>query len=398
MKLTDTLCRQAKPAAKARNLTDGHGLFLLVKPNGSKLWRQDYAFDGSRRTAAFGSYPDVSLAQARDKRDDLKQAIREGRNPIAKAADARPTFEQVAREWFKVNEDKWEPSYSTRFWARMKGDIFPAIGSKPIADIKPPMVLSALRPIEEREAVYTARRAHQFVNVVFRYAIASGLIEFNPAADLHAALKPVPPEKHRAALKENELPEFFRRLHSTPMDEATRLGLKAVAHTFVRTAEIRFAKWPEFDFEKDLWVIPAPRMKMKRELKVPLSREAKAIFLQLRELAKGSEWVLPGPLRHKPVSENCLLFALYRAGYHGRATVHGFRATASTILNESELPVWDSVAIEQQLAHAPDDAIRAAYDRGERWRTRVAMMQWYSGLLDKHEKAGLANDLSDLLA
>jgi hypothetical protein len=156
MKLTDNQCRQAKPREKPWNLTDGLGLFLLVKPNGSKLWRQDYAFDGRRLTASFGPYPDTGLARARDLRDELKQKIRDGINPVEKPTDSRPTFEQIAREWFKVNQGKWEPSYSARFWARIEGDIFPAIGSKPIADIKPPMVLAALRPIEEREA---ARRA-----------------------------------------------------------------------------------------------------------------------------------------------------------------------------------------------------------------------------------------------
>lgn len=398
MKLTDSQCRQAKPRAKPWNLTDGHGLFMLVKPNASKLWRCDYAFNGKRRTANFGPYPQTSLAQARDRRDELRSQVKAGIDPAGVARgepDSRPTFEQVAREWFKANESKWKPSYSARFWARMEDDIFPAFGAKALADIKPPEVLKAIRKVEDREAVYTARRAHQFVSTVFRYAIAGGVVEFNPAADLHVALKPVPKEKHRAALAETELPEFFARLADTPMDEQTRLGLKAVAHVFVRTAEIRFAKWEEFDFEKDLWTIPAPRMKMKRPLKVPLSRQAKAIFQKLKELAKGNEWVLPGPYKHKPVSENCLLFALYRAGYHGRATVHGFRSTFSTIANESEL--WDRDAIEQQLAHAPDDQIRAAYDRGERWKSRVRMVQWYSDLLEKHEKAGVTKDLSSIL-
>ncbi|PTE12132.1 tyrosine-type recombinase/integrase [Mesorhizobium helmanticense] len=397
MKLTDTQCRGAKAREKPWNLTDGHGLFLLVKPNGSKLWRCDFAFNGKRSTANFGPYPDTSLAGARELRDDLKRKVKAGINPVTKVEESRPTFEQIAREWFKTNEAKWKPSYSTRFWKRIEVDIFPAFGGTAIAEVKPPVVLTALRMVEEREAIYTARRVHQFVSVVFKYAIAAGLAERNPAADLHGALKPVPKEKHRSALKETELPTFFARLAGTPMDEATRLGLKAVAHVFVRTAEIRFAKWPEFDFDRDIWTIPALRMKMKRELRVPLSRQAKAVFLRLRELANGAEWVLPGPYRLKPISENCLLYALYRCGYHGRATVHGFRSTFSTIANESETPAWDRDAIEHQLAHAPDDAIRATYDRGERWQTRTRMMQWYSDLLDKHEKVGEANDLTDLL-
>ncbi|MER8502364.1 integrase arm-type DNA-binding domain-containing protein [Mesorhizobium sp. M1142] len=398
MKLTDNQCRQAKPRERPWNLTDGQGLFLLVKPNGSKLWRQDYAFNGKRQTANFGPYPDISLARARDLRDELKRKIESRIDPAAKPGDSRPTFEAVAREWFKAKLPGWKTSYSRRIWKRIEDDILPALGDTAIADIKPKAVLEPLKAIEARDATYTARRIHQMVRSIFEFAIASEHIELNPAASLGIVLKPVPKGNNRSALKEAELPEFFVRLTKTPMEESTRLGLKAVAHTFVRTDEIRFGKWSEFDFKKDVWTIPADRMKMKREFKVPLSQQAKAIFLRLRELANGSEWVLPGPYPKKPVSENCLLFALYRCGYHGRATVHGFRATASTILNESESPVWDGQAIEHQLAHAPDDAIRSAYDRGERWTTRVSMMQWYSDLLGKHEKAGLANDLSDLLA
>jgi integrase len=400
LKLTDWQCRIAKPRERAFNLTDGGGFFLQVKPNGSKLWRCDYAFGGKRATANFGPYPITSLVQARHRRNEFKDKIRAGIDPRAKLDDDRPKFDAVAREWFMVNKSKWEPSYSTRVWSRIEDDILPVLGPKAIADIKPPEVLAVLRKVESRDgqSIYTARRLHQFVSTVFKFAIAGGLVEINPAANLHPALKPVPRGKHRAALKEAELPEFFRRLHGTPMDESTRLGLKAVAHVFVRTDEIRFAKWSEFDWGKDVWTIPAERMKMRRELRVPLSRQSRAIFQRLRELADGSELVLPGPYRHKPVSANCLLFALYRAGFHGRATVHGFRSTASTILNESEDPAWDRDAIEHQLAHAPDDAIRAAYDRGERWQTRVRMMQFYSDLLDGHEKRGLATrNLADLL-
>jgi integrase len=233
------------------------------------------------------------------------------------------------------------------------------------------------------------------VNLVFKYAIVEGHITNNPAADLHVALKAVPKGKHRSALAESDLPDFFRRLASYDGDRQTVVALKVVAHTFVRTDEIRFAKWDEF--EGDIWRIPAERMKMGREHLVPLSRQSLALFDELRELSKGNEWVLPGQWPHKPISENTLLYAIYRLGLHSRATVHGFRATASTILNESEL--WDRDAIEIQLAHAPDDAIRAAYNRGDRWKSRVKMVQWYSDLLDKHEKAGLAQtDLSELLA
>jgi integrase len=375
-------------------LADAKGLYLYVAPGGGKLWRCDYAFNGKRRTASFGKYPLISLAQAREKRDEIKQAIAEGRDPTTPERRGA-SFEEMAREWFQANVGKWKTSYSWRLWRRIEHDVFPALGAKGVGEIRPLEVLEVLRAIEGREAVYTARRIHQMVNQVFKYAIVSGYASVNPAADLHVALKAVPKGKGRAALKAGDLPEFFHKLKTTPMEEATRLGLLAVAHVFVRTNEIRFGRWSEFDFGKGVWTIPAERMKMKREHRVPLSRQAHVIFKRLRELADGSEWVLPGPVTVKPVSENCLIYALYRVGYHSRATVHGFRATASTILNESER--FDPQAIEHQLAHAPDDAIRAAYDRGERWQSRVKMMQWYSDLLDDYERRGMKNDFSDLL-
>ncbi|MBN9074865.1 MAG: hypothetical protein BGN87_22605 [Rhizobiales bacterium 65-79] len=393
MKLTDVQCRNAKPRERPYNLTDGHGLFLLVKPNGSKLWRQDHAFQGKRRTANFGPYPATTLAQARDMRDELKQAISEGRDPSAKPEDARPTFEKIAREWFSANVSKWKTSYSARFWRQIERDVFTVVGSKAIADIEPLQILESLRAIEGRDAVYTARRIHQMVNQICKFAVVSGHIKHNPAADLHVALKPVPREKHRAALKETDLPKFLMKLGNYNGERQTMLALRVVAHTFVRTNEIRFAKWREF--EGDMWRISAERMKMGREHLVPLSRQASALFGQLRMIAGESEWVLPGPRSGKPISENTLLYALYRLGYHSRASVHGFRATASTILNESGL--WRPDVIERQLAHVPEDQIRAAYNRGTFWDERVRMMQWYSDLLDKHEKAGIARDFSDLL-
>ena len=394
MALSDAACRNAKPREKAYKIADGGGLYLFISPSGGKLWRQDYAHEGKRRTASFGKYPAVGLARARDERDKIKAALAEGLDPNAKAPSG-PTFEEVARAWYAANLPKWKTSYSARFWRQIESDILTGIGSTPIVDIEAPKVLELLRAIESRDAIYTARRIHQMVSTIFRFAIAGGLTKFNPAADLHVALKPVPKEKHRAALKEGELPDFFRRLAKYDGERQTALALKAVAHTFVRTNEIRFAKWSEFD--GNTWRIPADRMKMGREHLVPLSRQARAIFDELRELADGSEWVLPGAYRVKPISENTLLYAVYRMGLHSRASVHGLRATASTILNESEQPIWDRDGIEHQLAHAPDDAIRAAYNRGERWQMRVRMMQWYSDLLDKHEKAGIANDLAGLL-
>jgi len=217
MPLSDVQCRNAKSREKAWKLTDGEGLCLFVKPNGSKLWRQDYVFDEKRKTASFGPYPEVSLAQARAKRGELKTAVKEGRDPAAKLEDARPTFEKIAREWFATNSAKWKTSYSLRFWKQIERDILPKLGSKPIEDITPLQVLEALREVEKREAIYTARRLRQMTNQIFKFAVVHEYTRFNPAADLHIALKPVPPEKHRSALKADELPDFFVKLKNTPM-------------------------------------------------------------------------------------------------------------------------------------------------------------------------------------
>lgn len=392
MPLTDAACRTAKPTEKPYKLTDAAGLYLLVQPNGSRLWRMDYAFAGKRRTAALGKYPAITLAQARAERERIKTMLREGKDPGAKAA-ALQTFEQVARRWFADNHAKWKTSYSARFWSRIESDILPTLGSKAIDRIEPPEILLLLRAIEDREAIYTAKRICEMVNTIFRYAIAEGLTKFNPAADLKPALKPMPDVKHRAKLAESELSEFFRRLRASGAGR-TQLALELVAHTFVRPNEIQFGRWDEID--GDVWTIPGERMKMGKTHMVPLTRQSQDLLRRLRDLSDGSPWMLPGAVSNKkPISNNTLLYYLYDIGYARKATVHGFRGTASTALNESGL--WQSDWIERQLAHVPLDKVRSSYNAAEWWPQRVAMMTWWSDRLDALCARRSVTDLTDLL-
>lgn len=393
MPLTDAACRNAKPTEKPYKLTDAGGLYLFVQPSGSRLWRFDYSFGDKRRTAALGKYPALSLAEARGERERLKTMLRAGQDPSAKAL-AGLTFESVARSWFEANRAKWKTSYSARFWRRIEDDILPTLGSQSIDQIEAPAVLKLLRAIEDREAIYTAKRIRQMVSTIFEFAISEGFTKFNPAASLNAALKPMPKRIHRAKLSEAELPEFFRRLRASG-NGRTQLALELVAHTFVRPNEIQFGRWEEIS--GDVWTIPGERMKMGKTHLVPLTKQSLSLLERLREQSYGSPWILPGrDNRKKPVSNNTLLYFLYDLGYSKKATVHGFRGTASTALNESGL--WHSDWIERQLAHVMLDKVRLAYNAADWWDQRVAMMQWWSDRLEGYAQQRSSTDLSDLLA
>ena len=398
MPLTDAQCRAAKAAEKVQKLSDGRGLFLQITPGGSKLWRMAYRWQDKQRTAAFGSYPDVSLANARIKAAELKDKLAAGTDPAAKAATAaaalpQRTFEAAAREWFRSQEARWVSGYAARIWSRLEADVFPKIGKTEVGALAPADVLALLREVEKRNALEMAKRLRQTISAVCRYAVANGWATQDPAAPLAGAMKARPRQQHRAALKETELPAFFNALRTYSGDLSTAIALKLIAHTFVRSSELRFARWEEI--EGETWRIPADRMKMRKEHLVPLSKQTKAMFKELKELAGGNEWVLPGVSGYKPISENTLIYGLYRAGYHSRASVHGFRGTASTILNESGL--WRPDAIERQLAHVPANEVRSAYNSAMYLEERKKLMQWYSDRLDALEAEG-STDLTDILS
>lgn len=371
MPLNDVSCRNLKAEEKPRKISDGGGLHLLVNPNGSKLWRLSYRYDGKQKTLALGAYPVVTLAEARNKRASAKELLRAQQDPQTKdlSGHALHSFEAVGREWFGNQSNSWVPAHASRIMARLERDIFPEFGARSIAEIEAPMILEAIRKVESRGALEISGRLLNTVGAIFRYAIATGKASRNPAADLKGALKKTPKVKHMAAIRETELPEFLGRLHNYDGDERTRLALEFVMHTFVRTSELRFATWDEFD--GDVWRISAERMKMSREHIVPLTPQTLRILERLRVLSDG-------PYVAK-MSQNTMIFAMYRLGYHSRATVHGFRSLASTVLNESGR--WSPDAIERQLAHVSGDKVRSAYNSAQYMPERVKMMHWWSNYL-----------------
>lgn len=400
MPLTDAACRGAKPdpSGKPRKIPDGGGLLMFVSPSGGKLWRMRYRFDGKEKLLSFGAYPEIKLADARALRDKAKRALAEGRDPGANAkaalsAPAGDTFEAVAREWIKAQALAWSPAHSARVLSRFERDAFPAIGSTAVAEVTAPQILAMLRPVEDR-APDIAGRIRMTTGAIMRYAIATGRASRDPAADLRGALKPLPRVKHMARIEAGELSSFLQKLSRYDGEKQTRLAIEFVIHTFVRTNELRFGKWAEIDGE--IWRIPGARMKMGRDHIVPLTPQSLAILAQLKVIAADSEWIVPGGRTGKPISENTMIFGMYRLGYHGRATVHGFRGLASTVLNESGL--WSVDAIEKQLAHEPTNKVRSAYNAAQLLPERKRMLEWWSDYIAAAASKKSASDLSDLLS
>jgi integrase len=392
MPLTDTRVRNAKPTAKSYKLSDGGGMYLLVTPDGALYWRLDYRFAGKRRTLAFGVYPTVTLASARARREHARALLAKEMDPgavkratkrVAKLA-AENTFEAVAREWLTKQRNRLAPRYNALVLARLEADIFPQIGSRHIADIGALELLEALRKVEKRGVIETARRLRQTCGQIFRYAIATGRAKEDPSPSLRGALgSPGRPRGHKA-MALNEVPNFLSALEAYDGDPRTRLALRLMVLTFARTSELRAARWSEFenlDANEPLWRIPAERTKMRREHVVPLTPQAVAALRELRVLpgSQASPFLFPSPSREGCMSNNTMLYALYRMGYHGRATVHGFRAMASTALNEMG---FRPDVIERQLAHQEQNAVRAAYNRAEYLSERRAMMNRWADYLD----------------
>jgi integrase len=391
MGLTDTRVRNPKPKAKAYKLSDGGGMYLLVKPDGGRYWRLDYRFAGKRRTLALGVYPITTLSSARTQRDEARRllardidpnATKKARKRAAKIAREN-TFESIAREWIANQRHRLARRYSALILARLEADIFPQIGSRPITEIDAPELLDALRKVEKRGVIETARRLRQICGQVFRYAVASGRAKHDPSVDLRGALKsPGRPRGHKAMLL-SDVPGFIRGLKTYDGDPRTRLALQLMVLTFARTTELRAARWSEIenlDGNEPLWRIPADRMKMRREHIVPLAPQSVAVLRELRGLpgSAASPFLFPSPSREGHMSNNTMLYALYRVGYHGRATIHGFRAMASTALNEMG---FRSDVIERQLAHQEQNSVRAAYNRAQYLVERRTMMERWADRL-----------------
>lgn len=379
MRLTDKAVKAAKPQEKPYRLFDGDGLYLDIRPNGSKYWRMKCSYEGREVRLAFGVYPKVALVEARQKRDQAHAALAKGKDPrYPVRRDDNLSFEKVAKEWFETQKGGWTPAYANTVWRRLEMDAFPRLGTKDVRRVDAQDVLGVIRTIDARGAPVKAKRVLRVINAIFAYVIITiGEIPSNPAAGLHIAIKNRPVE-HNPYLKEKELPEFLKRLDKYSGDRTVALATQFLLLTMTRTGETRFARFDEIDWKEKIWKIPEQRMKMRRTHWVPLSRQAIAILKEAKE--SGSDFIFPSPIRRgKPLSENAILYAIYDLGYRGRLTGHGFRATASTILNERG---HNSLAIERQLAHVDRNAVRASYNHAEFLNERRAILQAWADLLD----------------
>lgn len=388
--LTDAKCRNATSGDNSiRKLTDGGGLYLWVYADGRRYWRFRYWQGGKEKSLSLGVYPATNLKDARKKREAERRRLDANLDPSAErqAEKARTkvavanSFEAIAREWFQKMRNTWVDGHADDVLRRLEGNIFPKIGRRPISQIDAPELLAALRPMEERGAYDLAHRVLQVCGQVFRYGIATGRCSRNLTADLRGALTPHK-KKHQAAVRPEEFPDLLRAIAGYEQigDKQTRLALELLVLTFTRTNELIGATWSEFDMKAAIWAVPAERMKMKAEHLVPLATQAIAILEALREIGGGSRFVFPGRNRDKPISNNTLLFALYRLGYKGKMTGHGFRAVASTMINETGLFRPD--VIERQLAHSERNEVRGAYNRAEYLPERKKMMQAWANHIE----------------
>ena len=402
-KLTDASAKQALAKDKDYKLSDGGGLYLLVKTNGSKCWRYAYRFDGKQKTLALGIYPAVSLKNARDEMAKFKELLGAGTDPSkAKQAQKRQSvlvdnnlFEVIAREWWEHQKGTWTADHANRILGRLEADAFPYVGNLPIKNINPQDVIAVARRIEARDALDVASRVLQDIRRVCRYAVQTGRLTHNPAIELADILKGRK-EEHRPSLPREALPAFLRDLETYDMRGRliTKLAIKLLLLTFVRSGELRGARWEEFNFEEKLWRIPAQRMKMKTEHLVPLSKQAISVLEKIRPISGQYDLVFPSERKRTDcMSDATLLRAIYRLGYDGNTAgkphcvPHGFRATASSILNEQG---FNPDAIERQLAHLERNGVRAAYTHHARYLDdRAKMMQWWADYLDAMRAQGI---------
>ncbi|HHN5324410.1 TPA: tyrosine-type recombinase/integrase [Escherichia coli] len=389
MPLNDMQIRRAKPEAKAYTLGDGQGLSLLVEPNGSKSWRFRYRYAGKPKMISLGVYPTITLAEARSRRDEARKIVAEGKNPsevrkeqkLALRIQSENAFEKIAREWHWMKSLKWSAGYASDIMEAFQNDIFPYVGTRPIGEIKPLELLNVLRKIEKRGALEKMRKVRQRCSEVFRYAIATGRAEFNPAADLSSALE-VHKSNHFPFLKSDEIPDFLRALDRYTGSQLVVIATKLLMITGVRTIELRTALWSEFDLDNAIWEIPAERMKMRRSHLVPLSTQALDLLNELKIMTGNYRYVFPGRNDpNKPMSEASINQVIKRIGYGGKLTGHGFRHMMSTLLHEQG---FDSFWIEIQLAHVDKNSIRGTYNHALYLEKRRDMLQWYSSFIMEH--------------
>lgn len=415
MALTDIKVRTAKPTDKQYKLTDGGGMHLLVHPNGSKYWRLQYRFAGKQKMLALGVYPEVSLADARARRDEARKLLANSidpgdkkKNDKVEQEDAR-TFEQLAIEWHATNK-KWSEEHSRRVLKSTEDNLFPAIGKRNIAELKTRDLLAPIKAVEISGRLEVASRLQQRTTAIMRYAVQSGLLDYNPAQEMAGAVASSN-RQHRPALELRRIPELLQRIDNYTGRPLTRLAVELTLLVFIRSSELRFARWSEIDFETSMWTIPAEReaiegikhsqrgSKMRTPHLVPLSRQALAILKQVHKLSGDRNFVFIGDHDHrKPMSENTVNKALRVMGYDTKVEVcgHGFRTMACSSLIESGL--WSRDAVERQMSHMERNSVRAAYiHKAEHLDERKLMLQWWADFLDANrEKAVSPFDFAKL--
>ncbi|HCE8851217.1 integrase arm-type DNA-binding domain-containing protein [Kluyvera cryocrescens] len=409
MALTDTKVRSAKPEAKEYSLVDGDGMFLLIHPNGSKYWRFRFRFGGKQHLMAFGVYPETSLADARQKREEARRLVAAGVDPrehkrAVKEEQAKEviTFELVARDWHASNQ-KWSESHSGRVLKSLEDNLFGAIGKRNIAELKTRDLLIPIKAVEMSGRLEVAARLQQRTTAIMRFAVQSGLIDYNPAQEIAGAVATAK-RQHRAALELNRIPELLHRIDTYTGRPLTRLAVELTLLVFIRSSELRFARWSEVDFENSMWTIPGEReplegvkhshrgSKMRTPHLVPLSRQALTILEKIKNMSGNRELIFVGDHDpRKPMSENTVNKALRVMGYDTKVEVcgHGFRTMACSSLIESGL--WSKDAVERQMSHQERNSVRAAYiHKAEHLGERRLMVQWWADFLDVNREKGVS--------
>ncbi|NUT75070.1 integrase arm-type DNA-binding domain-containing protein [Pseudomonas sp. C1C7] len=387
MSLTDSAIKAAKPKDKPFKLSDANGLYLLINPSGSKLWQLKYRVGGKEKKLAVGAYPTISLQQARQRRDSAREQLANGIDPSAERKAAKHaqtalelTFEVLAREWYTYNAPRW--AETTRYKAKLylENDIIPGIGSRPVKAITRPELVALVRSVEARGTFNAAGKIRQWLHQIFRYGLAKGVVDANPATDLDVLAAPPKPPRHHPHICFAELPDLLAKVEIAKIYAPTRLAIRLLVLTAVRPGELRAALWAEFDLDAATWTIPKERMKARRPHVVPLPRQAVSILRQLHELTGSYELLFPGQQNPaRPMSENTINKALRLMGYEGRQTGHGFRHLLSTELNGRS---YNRDWIERQLAHGDKDDIRDTYNHAVYLDQRREMMQAWADSID----------------
>ena len=399
MPVPDTKLRNAKPQDKNYRIQIGGNTYLEVLTTGKKVWRMRYYHPTNKKPAIYtlGEYPDLSQPRARNEAEAAKKLVKQGLDPTAYRKQERErlererqtelraqanSFESIARAWHKHRNEtlqKWKPSHAEKIMNLLEANVFPAIGGVHVEEITAPMLLDAVQAIIDRGAIETAKKVNRYLNAVLRYAVVRKLIKHNEADNLRDEI-PTVTSRHNPHLNADELPVFIRAVETdTSMGEVVKVGILFTLLTLARTNETRFARWTEFDMGARLWTIPAERMKMRKAHIVPLSNQVVALLERLHQFTGRYDYLFVTCSNNRPMSENAMLYALYRLGYRGKLTIHGLRGTGSTLLNETG---FRGEVIEMALAHREKNAIRGAYNHAQYLEERRQMLQWYADHLD----------------